>query len=131
MNIEVPNWRSDLYTKYYGAQDLNTELTAKEIELLKKLRSENAVVKVVLSPDTAPYSYYDDGKSLGITADIFKAAAERLELDYEFIPTKTKAEYIDILTSGSADIWLDCNSENPTIGETHYRTTEPYLKSSV
>lgn len=131
MNIEVPNWRSDLYTKYYGTQDLNTELTAKEIELLKKLRSENAVVKVVLSPDTAPYSYYDDGKSLGITADIFKAAAERLELDYEFIPTKTKAEYIDILTSGSANIWLNCNPENPTIGETHYRTTEPYLKSSV
>ena len=55
MNIEVPNWCSDLYAKYYGAQDLNAELTAKEIELLKKLRSENAVVKVVLSPDTAPY----------------------------------------------------------------------------
>ena len=26
MNVETPNWRSDLYNKYYGSVEVNTEL---------------------------------------------------------------------------------------------------------
>lgn len=131
MNIEVPNWRSDLYAEYYGAQDMNSKLTKSELALLDKLRREKAVIRAVLAPDSAPYSYYDGSECQGITADIFKATAERLGLGYEFIPAATKQEYLDILTSGSADVWLDSDSENPAVGETHYRTTEPYLKTTV
>lgn len=131
MNIEMPNWRSDLYAKYYGAQDMNNKLTDSELALLDKLRAEKAVVRAVLAPDSAPYSYYEDGECQGITADIFKATAERLGLDYEFLPVTTKQEYIDTLISGSADVWLDSDTENPTVGETYYRTTEPYLKTTV
>lgn len=53
MNIEIPNWRSDLYKEYYGAQALNTELSASEQALLEKLRSENAVIRAALAPDGA------------------------------------------------------------------------------
>lgn len=131
MNIEIPNWRSDLYARYYGAQDMNNKLTDSEQALLEKLHEEKAVIRAVLAPDSAPYSYYENGECQGITADIFKATAERLGLDYEFLPAATKQEYIDILTSGSADVWLDSDTENPTVGETYYRTTEPYLKTTV
>lgn len=34
MNIESPNWRTDLYNQYYGSQNSNTELTAAEKALL-------------------------------------------------------------------------------------------------
>lgn len=53
MSIEIPNWRSDLYKEYYGAQALNTELSASEQALLEKLRSENAVIRAALAPDGA------------------------------------------------------------------------------
>ena len=41
MNIEMPNWRSNLYARYYGAQDMNAKLTDSEQALLNKLREEN------------------------------------------------------------------------------------------
>ena len=131
MNIEVPNWRSDLYDTYYGAQELSADLTDSEQALLNRLKEENAVIKAVLAPDSAPYSYYSDGGYQGITADIFRATAERLGLQYEFLPAVDRESYLDILTSGKADVWLDADIENPTVGETRYRTTEPFLKTSV
>ena len=30
MNIATPNWRTELYTKYYGSQETNTDFTAEE-----------------------------------------------------------------------------------------------------
>lgn len=57
MNIEKPDWRSDLYNEYYGAQASNTELSDSEQALLNRLQAENAVIKAVLAPDSAPYSY--------------------------------------------------------------------------
>ena len=30
MNVETPNWRSDLYNKYYGSVEVNTDYTAEE-----------------------------------------------------------------------------------------------------
>ncbi len=131
MNIEIPNWRSDLYNEYYGAQSLSTEFTDTEQALLTKLREEHAVIRAVLAPDSAPYSYYENGEYQGITADIFRAAADKLGLDYEFLPAADKDTYIDILTSGTADVWLDADCENPAIGQIHYRTTEPFLRTSV
>lgn len=131
MNIEIPNWRSDLYNEYYGAQALNTEFSEGEQALLSRLQAENAVIKAVLAPDSAPYSYYENGSYLGITAEIFKATAERLGLGFEFLPATDKDSYIDILTSGSADVWLDSDCENPSVGKVRYRTTEPFLKTSV
>ncbi len=131
MNIEIPDWRSDLYNKYYGAQALNTELTDSEQALLSRLQAENAVIKAVLAPDSAPYSYYENGSFKGITADIFRATAERLGLEYEFLPSTDKAAYLEILSSGSADIWLDADIENPTVGQARYRTAEPFMRTSV
>lgn len=131
MNIEKPDWRSDLYNEYYGAQASNTELSDSEQALLNRLQAENAVIKAVLAPDSAPYSYYENGSSQGITAEIFKETAKRLGLEFEFIPVANKEEYIDILNSGNADVWLDSDIENPTVGDVRYRTTEPFLKTSV
>ena len=131
MNIEKPDWRSDLYNTYYGAQSLSTELTDSEQALLEKLQSEKAVIKAVLAPDSAPYSYYENGSYKGITAEIFKAAAERLGLRYEFLPATDKEKYLEILSSGDADIWLDADCENPVVGEARYKTTGAFMNTSV
>ena len=131
MNVEIPNWRSDLYNEYYGAQALNTELSDSEQALLSRLQAENTVIRAVLAPDSAPYSYYENGSYQGITADIFRTTAERLGLEYEFLPATDKNSYIDILASGRADVWLDADCENPAVGDARYRTTGAFLKTSV
>ena len=38
MNVELPNWRTELYNKYYGVQEMNTEHTEAEETLLKKMQ---------------------------------------------------------------------------------------------
>lgn len=131
MNIELPNWRSDMYKEYYGAQSLNTELTAGEQALLKKLREDGTVIRAALAPDSAPFSYLEDGDYKGITAEIFEKTAERLGLKYEYIHTSDKAEYAKLLADGGADVWLDADQEDPIVGQTHYRTTEPYIRTTV
>ena len=131
MNIETPTWRSELYKTYYGTQSLNTELTESEQALLSELQENDVVIKAVLAPDSAPYSYIENGHAKGITAELFEATAERLGLRYEFIPAESKAEYLRVLSSGEAYVWLDADCENPTVGNTRYRTTDTYLKTSV
>lgn len=56
MNVELPNWRTELYNKYYGVQEMNTELTEAEETLLKKMQDEDYVIRAVMSPDNNPYS---------------------------------------------------------------------------
>ena len=38
MNVETPNWRTELYNKYYGSEENNKDLSADESALLKKCR---------------------------------------------------------------------------------------------
>ena len=40
MNVETPNWRSDLYNKYYGSVEVNTDYTAEEKALLSPAERE-------------------------------------------------------------------------------------------
>lgn len=67
MNIETPNWRSDLYNQYYGTQNTNTELTPDEQALLKEMQETGTVIRAVVNPDNKPYSWYEDGQEYGLS----------------------------------------------------------------
>ena len=131
MNRETPNWRSDLYNKYYGAQNQNTEFTEDEQALLKELTESGTVIRGVMNPDASPYSWYDKGVAHGIAADIFEATAKKLGLDYEIISVDTKEEYEALLESGDVDIWMDVDGSYDDEGSFEYKTTDPYLTTSV
>lgn len=131
MNEEKPNWRTELYNKYYGSIALNTELTADELELLKELRENDVVIKGVMNPDANPYSWYEDGEPEGIAAEIFIETVRRLGLRYEFIPVSTAEEYEAVLESGDADVWLDMSGYYEDEGEYKYKLTEPYLTTTM
>ena len=131
MNVETPNWRTDLYNKYYGEQALNTELTEEEKNFLEQLKAENKVVRAVMDPDAKPYSWYENGKIQGIAADIFRATAKELGLKYEIVPVSTKAEYEQALESGDVDVWADQNGYYEDEGEYKYKLTNSYLNTSV
>ena len=131
MNVETPNWRTDLYNKYYGVQEANLDLTEDEEKLLEKMKAQNTVVRAVANPDTRPYSWYEDGKAYCIAVDIFKQTAETLGLNYEIVPVSTKEEYREVLDSGNVDIWMDIDGYYDDQRKCQYKVTDPYLTTTV
>ena len=130
MNVETPNWRTDLYNKYYGSADKNVELTESEQELLDRMRENGTVVRGVMSPDGNPYSWYENGEAKGIAADLFRACAEELGLDYEIVPVETREEYREAVQSGAVDVLMDVKGSYDGDGA-DYRLTDPYISTSV
>ena len=131
MNVETPNWRVELFNKYYGSPELNTEFTQEEQELLEELRANDAVVRGVMNPDGQPYSWYEDGEARGIAADIFAATAEELGLKYEIVPASDREEYLKILDSGEIDVWMDLAYYEEETANVRYKVTDPYLTTSI
>ena len=130
MNVETPNWRTELYNEYYGSPSKNDEFSAEEDQYLASLQRGNAVIRAVMNPDGAPYSWYDGTEAHGIAADLFIETAKRLGLDYEIVPVASKAEYEKALSSGDIDIWMDISSYEDE-GDCIYKLTDPYLTTTV
>ena len=131
MNIETPNWRTELYNKYYGSEEKNTVFTQGEQALLAQMQKNGTVIRAVMDPDGAPYSWYKDGEAYGIAADIFKSTAHALGLSYEIVPVSDREEYLQQLESGQIDVWMDLDHYYPGDDEVRYRVTEPYLSTTV
>lgn len=131
MNIETPNWRSDLYNQYYGSQNSNTELTADEQELLEQMQGSHTKIRAVMNPDSNPYSWYEDKYGHGIAADLFAETARTLGLDYEIVPVSSREEYEELVSSGEIDICLDMDSYFEDEGDYKYKITDPYLTTTV
>ena len=131
MNIETPNWRTDLYNKYYGTQQNNMELTQEEQKLLSELKKNKTVIKAVVNPDSSPYSSYDGGEPNGILVDIFKKTAKKLGINYEIVPVSTRKEYKEALESGDIDIWMDLDGTYEDEGDFKYKITDTYLTTNV
>ena len=89
MNVETPNWRTELYNEYYGSPFKNNDFTAEEQEYPAALKSNGAVIRAVMNPEGTPYSWYDGEEAHGIAADIFAATADRFGLAYEIVPVAT------------------------------------------
>lgn len=54
MNEALPNWRTELYNKYYGAEENAREFTADELALLGELRADGTVLRAVMAPNANP-----------------------------------------------------------------------------
>ena len=135
MNVEVPNWRTDLYNKYYGSQKSNLDFTEAEKDLLEEMQAQHTVIRAVANPNAGPYSWYENQEAYGIAVDIFKETANQLGLDYEIVQVASKAEYEAVLASGDVDIWMDLDGyyeeDDSDAGTCRYKVTEPYLTTTV
>lgn len=129
--LENPNWRVDLYNKYYGSQAQNIELSKEEQQLLKELQRKNTIIRGVMNPDNNPYSWYEEGEGKGIAADVFRAVVKRMGLSYELVPVKDRQEYQEVLSDGTIDIWLDVDSVYNDEREVQFKITDPYLTTTV
>lgn len=131
MNVETPNWRTELYNKYYGTVENNTSLTDEERHFLRRLQEDGTVIRAVMNPDAAPYSWYEDGEARGIVADIFRKTAEKLGLGYEIVPVSTGEEYASVIASGGVDVWMDMTGTYEDESGCRYKLTDPYLSTTM
>lgn len=131
MNIETPNWRSDLFNEYYGEQNANTELTKEEAQYLQKLQEQNTTITAITSPDQNPYSWYENETANGIVCDLFVETARKLKLKYKILPASSDEEYKDFLSEGKADIWMDASSYYEDEEENRYKLSDSYLTTTV
>lgn len=59
------------------------------------------------------------------------ATAEELGLDYEIVPVADREAYFDVLACGDIDIWMDFNGGDEAENVYKYKTTNPYLTTTV
>ncbi len=131
MDSSEPNWRNTLHAAYYstdrtGSVVLNTE----ERAFLESLRDSGRPLRLLFRPDQAPYAYLQDGQARGVLPAIFEVVAQRLSLDYEFIPAATRDEYYELRRSGEADVVLDFAGDHYLAEEEGYKITDPYFQTN-
>ena len=129
MNVETPNWRTNLYNKYYGSKDFNTDFSEEEQAFLQELQQNGTAIRAVMDPDAAPYSWYEEDEAKGILADIFRETADRLGLSYEIVPVQNREEYRRMIVDGTVDVWMDMDSAYEET--TNYRITDTYLNTTM
>jgi signal transduction histidine kinase/BarA-like signal transduction histidine kinase len=133
MDMNLLDWRHDLWNKYYTA-DSRGEIafTAEEKAYLDEVRASGAVIRAIVEPDRAPYSYFENGEAKGIIPALFSQIAEMTGLRFEIVETKNRTEYFRTLASGTGiDVRMDAYGDYSDAEQRGYKLTSPYLTASV
>ena len=129
MDIDMPGWRTDLAGKYYSVKNGdNLSFNKAENDYLQELQQQHKVFSVLVNPDRAPYSYFENGEAKGIVPRIFKEIAKRVGIQYKFIETKSRQEYVKLSESDEVDIVLDSPYDLYWAEEYHFKLTQPYME---
>ena len=67
LDNNYPDWRNDLWNKYYQADTGNQiAFTAEERKYINSLQNSDTTLTAIISPDRIPYSYFENGTAKGI-----------------------------------------------------------------
>lgn len=133
MDINQPDWRHDLWNKYYTS-DSSGELsfTAEERAYLSEMKESGAVIRAIVEPDRAPYSYFIDGEAKGVIPEIFSRLEEMTGLDFEIAETKNRTDYFGALGSDkSIQVRIDAYGDYSDAEQRGFKLTSPYLSAPV
>lgn len=133
MDINLPDWRHDLWTKYYTA-DSSGEIafTAKEKAYINEMKKSGSKIYAIIDPDRAPYSYFRNKKAKGIMPGIFAQIEKTTGLDFEIVETGNRADYFRALkTNMKIDVRIDAYADYYNAEKLGYKLTSPYLTASV
>ncbi len=131
MDLHDPNWRDTLHETYYATDQSGSIITnAGERAFLEERRASGKPLRLLFNPGRVPYCYFEDGEAKGILPSLFDALAERLGLDYEYIPVEDRNEYYALRATGEADIVLDFAGDYYLAEEEGYKITVPYFQTN-
>lgn len=127
MDLYSPGWRTTLWNKYY-TPDTGDEisLTAEEKSYLADVAS-GTTYSVLISPDDAPYSYFENGEAKGIVPTIFAEVARRSGISFEFVSVANREEYAKALQDDSAQIVADAVFDYDKAEKSGRKLTVSYL----
>ena len=95
MNAAEGDWKTTLFNRYYtSVNDKNPELTEDEKTLVRWYNAQSEPLRVLCDPTREPYSFMENGEIKGILPDYFKELAKYAGLSYQFIPCRTREEYL-------------------------------------
>ncbi len=133
MNTHDPSWRTKLFNKYYSKdEDNEIVLTAAERSYLDKLQKDGTVITVAVNPDNSPYSWSKDGSIYkGIIPAIISQISEELDLEFEIVEAKSRANYEEHISAGKVDIVADACNDFYFAESNGFRLTSPYITTGI
>lgn len=132
LNINSPNWQTDLWGKYFGTINENViALTPAEREYIDYLNKNHIVIKAAMNPELRPYSYFENGEPKGIAARVFAEVADKLGITYEILESKDRWEYKEQLNSGEANIDLTSYLNFGQAQRYNLKETDAYITSCM
>ena len=132
MDTYSPDWRSELFHKYYAPDSGSSLLlSAEERAYISELRQNGVRFRVAVNPDNAPYSYFENGEARGIIPEIFAEIARRASIDYDILPAADRLEYEQLIQSGQADLIMDAGLDYAHAELLGYKLSKSYLTISV
>ena len=132
MDLHDPNWREILHQTYYSTdQDGSVIINANERDFLEKRRSSGVPLRLLINPERKPYCYFRNGQARGILPSLFNILADRLDLQYEYIPVRDQDEYYSLRASGAADIVLDFSGDYYLAEKEGCKITVPYFTTNL
>ena len=133
MDINLPDWRHELWDKYYLA-DSTGELsfTAEEKTFLDRMRESGVAIRAIVEPDRVPYSYFENGVAKGIIPGIFAQVEKTTGLTFEIVEVKDRSAYFRALAEDrSIDVRIDAYNDYYEAERSGFKLTVPYLTASV
>jgi len=127
LNYAYPNWRSELYYRFYGNNSSTIEFTEHEKEIIEKYTTGGHVIRVSSNVDKYPYSYNDNGVLAGILPDIFAELMKMNGMNYEFICVEDRAEYIEAQQIPLFEVCLDAHYDTSFLEDYNCLPTKPYI----
>ena len=80
----------------------------------------NKVLKIGVNTDKMPISGYEHQKFIGIGVDIFKEIAQKLSLEYKFVPVKYGSTILDKMKNNDLDILIGPNTPSIILTKCFY-----------
>ncbi len=131
LDLAEPDWRNVLHDEYYSTDESgNIIMSAEEREYIRSLAGQDKL-KVLMNPDRKPYSYFKNGtEAAGIFPAIFEKMTENVDLPYEFVPVKDRAEYYEKRNSDEIDLVIDFNDDLSLAESGGYKITDVYYTTT-
>lgn len=133
VNDNYPDLITVLKAKYFSATaHSDVRFTAEESRFIAQCEKENRQFNAVISPESEPYSYYDDSGALyGINADITQKIISFSGFDVNIIRAKNLDEYYRLLEDKNTALCLDIRSDYNYAEKLNFVITDSYYSASV
>lgn len=132
LDVYSPNWRTELFTKYYTPDNGgNLLLSAEERDYLQELKTAHKVFTVVFCPDNAPYAYFENGEAKGVVLELFAEIAQRAGIDYTVVEAKSCDDFQQLVRSGTIDLIVDPGLSHSQAEQLGYKLSLSFLHFPV